>query len=68
MQLSVFVCYSVCLSVGVSVGMPSGESVCLSASEYQCDSDQCISADQVCDGQTHCLDYSDELYCRMSSF
>lgn len=45
--------------------MVSGSS-CLSASEYQCDSGQCISADDVCDGIGQCADQSDELYCRMS--
>jgi len=39
---------------------------CLSDGQYQCDSGQCVSIDDVCDGRGHCDDQSDELNCRMS--
>ena len=39
---------------------------CLSDAQYQCDSGQCVSIDDVCDGRGHCDDQSDELNCRMS--
>ena len=51
------VCVCVCVGVVVSVGQ------CVSSSEYQCDSGQCVSVDDVCDGLAQCTDHSDEQHC-----
>jgi len=58
------VCLCVCMYVCVCVDVVS-QAICLSASEYQCDSGQCISVNDVCDAVHQCADHSDELNCRM---